>query len=75
MLSAAARTAFHEGRRSPQTPFALNDRVEVIGGPNCGAKAAIISLEADTPEAQYMIEYGDRQLMEILPAGLLRRLT
>lgn len=64
---------FFSGRRSAETPYVVNDAVEILDGPHAGRSGAAISIESVNP-LTILVEFGDDGTAEVLDAALLRRL-
>jgi hypothetical protein len=53
--------------------FLLNDSVEVITGPHCGARGAVVGLDALTPEPIYVVELGNGQDVHLKESEIAAR--
>lgn len=71
MVTEATQQAFYEGSKTEKFPLTVNDVVSVKEGPRSGSRASVIQIEAEAPEPQYLIEYGDGS-DEIVPLSRLR---
>lgn len=65
---------FYAGVRTREIPFAINDSVVVVGGPNAGRRGAVISIESIRPEITVLIELGDYGKDVVVPITALRHL-
>ena len=68
----ASDEAFYSGRRSKQVPFAVNDTVEITGGPHVGRSGVVISIESFEPEVTFLVELGAEGADVVVPAGSLK---
>lgn len=50
---------FYSGRADDRIQYVINDGVRIVRGPNAGKLGAVVSLQAITPEATYLVEVGD----------------
>ncbi len=51
--------AFYSGKRTNEIPFAINDCVEVVVGPQAGRAGAVIPIESTHPEVTLRVELGE----------------
>jgi hypothetical protein len=64
---------FFSGQRASETPYVVNDTVEILGGPHAGRYGAAISIESVKP-LTILVEFGDDGKAEVIDATLLRLL-
>jgi len=50
---------FFAGKADNRIQFVINDGVRIVSGPNAGKLGAVVSLQAISPEANYLVELGD----------------
>lgn len=65
--------AFYAGHRTQEVPFAINDAVVIVAGPNAGRRGAVISIEAMSPTVTILVETGEGEDV-LVPVSSLRGL-
>lgn len=59
MISDTAYDDFHETRRTPKLPLAINDVVSVTHGERIKSRAWVISIYEENPVPVYLVEFDD----------------